>query len=605
MSGMTKGSAGATAQAQPAPGPMPMPGTSVGVSSAGEVLSIEEAAAALRVLRHGGVDEATTKFALPPSVRATVSPLIAALRWAAVMFGLVFASTEASDGDLAVVVTLSIALYHTTWRTFRPLRLASERSLYRGLAITDGIIIGGAVGISAGFDSPFIFCVMAVASVGAFGWGLAMGSIVLAVATAAMAVLAIVTNAGFNLDSQDHVVVLGTMVLVVGLLSYARARLLDVEARRASLAGRLDMLAETNDLLHILNQVARTLPTSLDLREALGAARTQLARTFDATVVGLSTTDDEHEWIPQLTDGCALPALSTTDELPLRLQQAVQREEAILVPDLEGSGLNPQSGTGIYTALRTRGKVVGVLAVEHDTAGRYTDRELRIIDGLAEAMALTVDNARWFRRLRTLGAEEERTRIARDLHDRLGQWLTYISFELERIMGEGKDAPELTSLYGDVQTAIEELRETLRQLRSEVTEDRPLSRAGAELIDRIGARSDFEISFEVTNPAQALRVPIENEMLRILQEALNNIDKHAGATQVGVRYAVADGIGRLDIEDNGKGFDVNRAVRESAYGLVGMRERADAIGARLSIESAPGSGTSIAVLARNDGGDLE
>ncbi len=590
----------------PPASPVAAPTAGSGVTSVGEVLTVEEAAAALRVLRHGGVDEATTKFALPPSVRATVSPLIAALRWAAVMFGLVFASTDASDGDLAVVVTLTIVLYHTTWRTFRPLRLASERPLYRALAVTDGVVVGAAVGVSAGFESPFVFCVLAVAAVGAFGWGVVMGGLVLAGSLLGMAVLAFATDAGLNLDSQAHVVVFASMVLVVGLLAYVRGRLLDVEARRASLAGRLDMLAETNDLLHILNQVARTLPTSLDLREALGAARTQLARTFDATVVALLTTDDEHEWIPQLTDGCALPALTTTDELPARLQEAIQTEQAFLVTDLGGTGVSPQSGTGVYTALRTRGRVVGVLAVEHDTALRYTDRELRIIDGLAEAMALTVDNARWFRRLRTLGAEEERTRIARDLHDRLGQWLTYISFELERIMvGEGKEAPELTSLYGDVQTAIEELRETLRQLRSEVTEDNPLAVAGAELVERFGSRAGVEVTWDVPNPHESLRLPIENELLRILQEALNNIDKHARASVVEVRYDVSDGSGRLEIRDDGKGFDVNRAVRESAYGLVGMRERADAIGARLSIESAPGSGTRIAVLARNDGGELQ
>ena len=71
-------------------------------------------------------------------------------------------------------------------------------------------------------------------------------------------------------------------------------------------------------------------------------------------------------------------------------------------------------------------------------------------------LALTVDNARWFGRLRTLGAQEERVRIARDLHDRLGQWLTYVSMELERIIAEDVPAPEdMTRLQSDVQAALE------------------------------------------------------------------------------------------------------------------------------------------------------
>ena len=80
---------------------------------------------------------------------------------------------------------------------------------------------------------------------------------------------------------------------------------------------------------------------------------------------------------------------------------------------------------------------------------------------MSGALALTIDNVRSFGRLRTIGADEERTRIARDLHDRLGQWLTYISLELERITGEVPDTTSLQSLYGDVQTAIDEALTTV------------------------------------------------------------------------------------------------------------------------------------------------
>jgi signal transduction histidine kinase len=118
-----------------------------------------------------------------------------------------------------------------------------------------------------------------------------------------------------------------------------------------------------------------------------------------------------------------------------------------------------------------------------------------------------------------------------------------------------------------------------------------------ELADRFAERTDIDVTFSVTHPDQRLPVPVENELLRIMQEALNNIDKHAKASRVDVKWDVDAGRGVLTIHDNGRGFDAAQGVRDSAYGLVGMRERADVIGGRLSITSALGEGTTITVSA--------
>jgi signal transduction histidine kinase len=219
---------------------------------------------------------------------------------------------------------------------------------------------------------------------------------------------------------------------------------------------------------------------------------------------------------------------------------------------------------------------------------------------MSEVLALTIDNARWFGRLRTLGAEEERMRLARDLHDRLGQWLTYICFELERIMGSHPEQlEELSQLYSDVQAALDELRETLRQLRSGVSEAEPLALLGRDLVARFADRSDVTATFTASRQDARLPVPVENELLRILQEALNNIAKHARATHVTVIWDVDGANFKLEIADDGQGFEIARGVRDSSYGLVGMRERADVIGADLTIESSPGSGTVLRVFAGN------
>ena len=146
--------------------------------------------------------------------------------------------------------------------------------------------------------------------------------------------------------------------------------------------------------------------------------------------------------------------------------------------------------------------------------------------------------------------------------------------------------------------AIDELRETLRQLRSGVTEDDSLADVATDMIRRLQDRSELTITLTVPHPEHRLTVPVENELLRILQEALANVEKHAHATSAAVHWDVDDaGRGVLTITDDGAGFDVASGVRETAYGLVGMREHADVIGARLKIESEMAVGTTVTVTA--------
>ncbi len=535
---------------------------------------------------------------VPPSVRAMLSPLIAALRWCTVVLGVALEAPDAADGDVGLVLTTSICLYLTTWRTMRPLQLGSPDRSQWVMGITDAVLVGAAVGVNDGLLSPFVACVGAATAVAAFGWGVRHGLASLGGGILAMGLSSLISGGRIGLDDPIGWFVLGTMIIVVVTLGIIRGRLAETERRRLQLAGRLDALAETNQLLHAVNRVARTLPSSLDLQQAVEATRGQLTDTFDASVVGLLTVSEVNDtWAPLIADGLAIPPMVTKEAIPDHLRACLDADGPLLVPDLERRGLGATSGSGVYTALRTRGKVVGLLAVEHAEAGRYTERDARLLGGLAEALALTIDNARWFRRLRILGAEEERARIARDLHDRLGQWLTYISFELERIKtGSTSDVTEIDALHQDVQRAIDDLRETLRQMRTAVTDEQSLTEVAAEITDRFTRRTGIEIDFAADEIGERFPIAVENELLRIMQEALNNIDKHANATKVSIDWEVRAHDAHLRVGDNGDGFDESRGVRETAFGLVGMRERAEVIDAELTVTSSPGEGTTIDVI---------
>ena len=568
-------------------------------------MRVDDTVAALRSLRYGGLDDATLSIALPPAVRASVSPAISALRWSLAGYGLVLSAPDAFDGSYPAVVTAAVCLFITTWRTIIPIRLASPLLRDRLSASFDVVALGVAVGYGGGLQSGFVFTVMVAMVVVAFGWGYLAGGIALVSGYLAIAIGGVIGSADVaaQLRGRDDLAVTLTMLLAVLTAAAVRDRLLEAERRRVALAGQVESLSEANGLLTLVNSVARTLPTSLTLREALQSTQQQIHDTFAARVVCLLTLDENaEEWVPKLAEGCVLGPAYRTRELPEPLAAALRSSAPVLRSDLEEfpdeARLVGSSGSGVYVRLEARGQPVGLLGLEHPELAHFDERDLRVLTGLAEVLALTIDNARWFGRLRSLGAEEERTRLARDLHDRLGQWLTYIGFELERIRAahEGP-SPDLDRLHDDVQAALDELRETLRQLRSGVTEGLPLAVVGREIVERFRERSGVEATFVTTPPTDHLPVPIENELLRVLQEALNNVAKHADASHVDVTWTVRGGNFELRVVDDGCGFDTARGVRDSAYGLVGMRERADAVGAQMTITSTPGVGTTVAVVA--------
>ncbi|MCB1283600.1 MAG: GAF domain-containing sensor histidine kinase [Microthrixaceae bacterium] len=571
------------------------------VSSASTAYDPEEVFTALRTLRLGGTDTASRHLKLSPEAHAALPPAITAARWAAIAYGMIFGAQQAFGGSYSVVVSLTVCLFLTSWRSIIPTQLGAPDRGAQIVALIDVAIFGLGVGISAGPTSPFIFCFLVALAVPALGWGYRLGALgwCLGWTVTLMSTMAFGGDLG-DAFLQEFLVMAIAAVLVVAGSAFVRSRLIESHERRLAMSGQMLALSEANDLLTMLNSVARTLPASLSQRDVLDNARQQLVNTFHNRVLCLFEYDDpSEEWVPKLSEGATVETAYRLHTLPAPLRRALESRGPCLVGDLrlgDTPGINRHSGSGLYTALVARGRTVGLLALEHPTPGQYSESDRIVLAGMADIVALTLDNARWFGRLRTLGAEEERVRIARDLHDRLGQWLTYISFELERYIDDhGPSDPQLEQLHGDVQTALDELRETLRQLRSTVTRERPFSEVAAEHIERFAERTGLEVEFTVEHPRSRLSVPVENELLRILQETLNNIDKHAQAGNVSVTWNVNGPTASLTVTDDGRGFDPSNGVRESAYGLVGMRERADVIGARISVDSAPDHGTTIHV----------
>jgi len=195
-----------------------------------------------------------------------------------------------------------------------------------------------------------------------------------------------------------------------------------------------------------------------------------------------------------------------------------------------------------------------------------------------------------------VGADEERTRIARDLHDRIGQSLAYLAFELDRIVktnAKGDDVTkQLERLRTDVRGVIGEVRDTLYDLRTDVTDDQDMGGVLREFLDRVEARSSVEIRLDAQSSG---RLPLlqERELWRIAQEAVTNVERHARATKVAVTWRSDGARAVLIVADDGIGFPAGKVGRLDSYGIIGMRERAASIGAALDIVSEEGVGTTI------------
>jgi len=397
-------------------------------------------------------------------------------------------------------------------------------------------------------------------------------------------------------------------LLLVGVLAgFARHVFGQAEDERRSDHARLRQLQEANELLVSLQGVARTLPASLDLDEVVAAAVDQVHAHLDADVVAVVVADGGGTWRVAGGEGVAVGRVLAESSLPIALRAARSSSGSQLAVCLEpGQGLGPEvlAQSGLYAPLRARGEVVGILVAEHHQPSSFGRRELQLLDALTGAIALAIDNATLFGRLRALGAAQERTRIARDLHDRLGQSLAGIAFGLDGLGRRVPAAlgPEVDALRTETREALGEVRDTLGELRADVSDEEGMAAALEALLARVADRTGVATALAAPGRDEhRLPLPQERELWRIAHEAVANAARHAGASRLSVRWR-CDGAGAtLVVADDGCGFDPAAAGAAPSYGLVGMRERAAAVGATLEVDSGPGLGTVVRCRLVADG----
>jgi signal transduction histidine kinase len=208
--------------------------------------------------------------------------------------------------------------------------------------------------------------------------------------------------------------------------------------------------------------------------------------------------------------------------------------------------------------------------------------------------------------------EEERKRIARELHDNLAQYLTALRLKLDRLSQGTESGPpprqtiaELGSLIGELGRVVNRLAFELRPV---ALDELGLHRAVDHYLEEWAERADLQVDTEIALKGRELPAAVETTLFRVLQEAVTNVLRHANATHVGVILEATNDAVRLIVEDDGKGFPPGNGESRSAagarLGLIGMRERLALLNGELDVESAPGQGTTLFMsipLARPSG----
>lgn len=295
------------------------------------------------------------------------------------------------------------------------------------------------------------------------------------------------------------------------------------------------------------------------------------------------------------------------DDIPI-LKQMLTTRQPLWIENLmlTGDALTPimyfglQHGMQAYAGapIIARGRVLGFLNIYCKEARAYGTVAAGQLLSFAEQAAVGLENARLFQQASKLAAAEERQRLARDLHDSVSQTLFTTSALAESALRQWDHNPAraqelLKDVYRLSQAAQAEMRVLLLELRPHTIASMGLNSLINQLVKPIHARRGLDIQVSLPEKID-LPARVQTSLYRIVQEALNNIEKHALASQVEISLTVDEAQTVLRIADDGQGF-ATVDVREGSMGMGIMTERAQSMGGTLSLTSTPGQGTTIIV----------
>ncbi|MGN9775578.1 sensor histidine kinase [Micromonospora sp. H33] len=426
------------------------------------------------------------------------------------------------------------------------------------------------------------------------------GAALLAVAAVTLLVAGALTEVDGRrqLAQVGYLAVCAQWLILAALGLYAASTLHRVMQARGD--GKPQPYAEATRLLTQLRTVARQLPgATLDpggisehlLEELRAVARADRAAVLSASgggrlVVLAQSGVDRVDWETTLDADSAI-----ADAWASQQPQTAARSQARSHTGREVSALIVPLVAGVRT--------VGLVVLEADAAHAYPPDVVSRVTALTSPAALRLEAALLFDEVRSLATNEERQRLAREIHDGVAQELVMVGYGIDNALATVHDdaeetAESLRTLRQEVTRVITELRLSLFELRSEVDRHGGLAAAIAEYARTVGASGGLRVHLSLDESTARLPAATEAELLRIAQEAVTNARKHAGAANLWVTCEVDPPYAQIEVSDDGHGMGDQRT--DGHYGLAIMAERAERIRGRLEIRPRQPSGTTVAVV---------
>ncbi len=368
--------------------------------------------------------------------------------------------------------------------------------------------------------------------------------------------------------------------------------------------------------LTTLLEISQTVVSTLDLEPLLNLILEKLASVVRYSGAAILPLENNVLTI-QAYRGPVLLVDSDMIRVPMasygELRRLILRGQPFFIRDLND---HPQIMSEINSALGQPGHMlrrfrswlvvplvvkdfqIGIMVLTHRKANYYNRPARNMVQMFANQVAIAIQNAQLYSEAQTTAVLEERNRLARELHDSVAQALYSISLyanATRKALSANKIEvvdSHLRELQRTSSEAVADMRLLIYELRPPILEEEGLVEAIRTRLESVEARSGIQVILQVDGEPQ-LPKTIETEVYRVIQEALNNILKHAHATYVIVKIIDDQNHFYVTIQDNGKGFDQALIGKSGGHGFRNIRERIHRIGGIFRIDTAPGQGTSI------------
>jgi signal transduction histidine kinase len=394
------------------------------------------------------------------------------------------------------------------------------------------------------------------------------------------------------------------------------------EALEAQRQARAEMEQWNKQLEDMVNTIAMTIGQPLELKEILDIALHKALELPGLDSGGVFLVDDRaQELILVAHHGVSQRFIQAAERIKLGegiTGQAAISGELIVVENFSEDPrplktVAREEGIKFHASvpLKSRGRILGIMNLSSKSRRPFMPQEVIFLTAIGQQIGVAIENARLYQQVRHLAALEERDRLARELHDYLAQTLGYLNLKVsitDELLSSGQIAQAQASLLemkGIAREAYSDVREAIFSLRTMAAAGLGLLPTLQEYLAEYRVHYGLDTSLAIDDESLAeFPADVGIQLLRIIQEALTNVRKHAQASRAWVRFAQEGDTVCITVEDDGQGFDPDQLTGEGRqyFGLQIMRERAEGVRGSLELISQPGQGTRVVLRVRRTPG---